>query len=181
MKFLIKFVVLIITAFSFTTCIDALDVETEQGEPILVVEGSINSQPGPHTVLLSSTAKYGSILDDAIEKESGANVWVRDNLGDLVFLTEKNPGVYITPPEFQAEVGKKYSLFVTLANGERYVSSTEEVIQVPPIDSVIVGQDFAFNSGVEMYVRWQDPADEANFYLLEADGCLLYTSDAADD
>lgn len=175
-----KIAVLGIFAFIFNSCIDALNVDTEESRNILVVEGAITTLPGPHQVLLSKSAKYGSIFDGLIEKESGATVWVRDEVGGQVILEESAPGNYFTPPDFRAEVGKKYTLFVTLANGEKYVSTSEEILPVPPIDTLVTAfiqqpslNEISLETGLEVYVQWQDPADVANFYMWESEGIYI--------
>ncbi|MEO1260055.1 MAG: DUF4249 domain-containing protein [Bacteroidota bacterium] len=162
--------------FSLPACIDELNVETPDAQRLLVVEGFIDTNPGPHRIKLSRSAKYGSILDDAIQNETNATVWVRDEEGDQVFLSESTDGLYETPTNFSAEVGKKYTLNITLNSGERYISTSEEVQAVPPIDEAIIVTDAPFRLGAEAYARWQDPAGIDNFYLLEADGIYVLNS-----
>ena len=165
------------------SCIDPLNVDTELSKEILVVEGAITTLSGPHRVLLSKSAKYGSVLDGFIKKEVGATVWVRDEDGDQVFFTELEDGSYYTPESYRAKVGKKYSLFVTLANGSRYVSTPEEILPAPPIDSLIVlfktlpsFGEISLNTGIEIYARWKDPVSIDNYYLWEAEGIYKLNS-----
>ncbi len=167
--------ILIVTWMS--SCIDELDIDTETGRNLLVVEGSINTGLGPHEILISKSAKYGSILDDAIRKETNAVVYIRDEQGNQVFLDELNDGSYFTPEGYRAEVGKKYTLFVTLANGERYISLPESVVAVPEIEllrpiykRLPSTSNVTFESGIEIFAEWQDPSDETNFYLWKSRG-----------
>jgi len=160
-----------------TACIDELNIDTEERRNILVVEGIITSEYGPHQITLSKSAKYGSILEDDIKKELNATLWLRNELGDQVFLTEGSSGNYYTPADFKAKVGSEYTLSITLSNGERYISSKEKVIPVPPIDSLIVVwekqpslSDIQFGSGFEIYSKWKDPEDENNFYMWKTSG-----------
>ncbi len=180
MKFFHKILIAGLVFFSASACIDELNTEVEGDKRILVVEGAITTQLGPHRVMISKSAKYGSILDAAIIRESGATVWVRDEDGEQVFFEEEGVGSYYTPAEFKATVGKKYTLFIVLANGERYVSVPEKVIPVPPIDSLILLfkkqpslSDITFDSGVEVYARWKDPIETDNFYMWDASGIYL--------
>ncbi len=160
-----------------TACIDELNIDTEEKRNILVVEGIITSEYGPHKISLSKSAKYGSILDDDIKRELNATLWLRNEIGDQVFLTEGSSGNYYTPEDFKAKVGSEYTLSITLANGERYISSKEKVIPVPVIDSLIVVwekqpslSDIQFGSGMEVYSKWKDPEDEQNFYMWKTSG-----------
>ena len=169
-----------IMALTLFSCIDPLNVDTQESRQILVVEGSITTLPGPHRILLSKSDKYGSVLDGFVKKETNATVWIREENGEQVFLTEESKGSYFTPADFKAEVGEKYSLFVVLASGERYVSTPEEVQPVPPVDSLIVHfkkqpslDQISLNTGLEIYARWKDPAEVDNFYMWEAEGIYI--------
>lgn len=168
---------LILITCGLTACIDELNIDTEERRNILVVEGIITSEYGPHNIALSKSAKYGSVLEDDIKKEQNATLWLRDENGDQVFLTETLSGVYSTPADFRAKVGSEYTLSITLANGERYISTKEEVLPVPKLDSIVMLwkkqpslSDIEFNSGIDVFAKWQDPADEANFYMWKISG-----------
>ncbi len=160
-----------------SSCIDELNIDNEEKRNILVVEGIITSEYGPHQISLSKSAKYGSILEDEIKKELNARLWLRDEVGDQVFLKEGSSGNYYTPEDFKAKVGSEYTLSITLSNGERYISSKEKVIPVPPIDSLVLVwkkhpslSDIQFGSGMEIYSKWKDPEDENNFYMWKTSG-----------
>lgn len=162
------------------SCIDPLEVDTQERRNLLVVEGGITTLPGPHQIIISKSDKYGGVLDGFVRKQSGATVWIRDNEGNQTFLTEGNDKTYYTPAGFKAEVGRQYTLFITLDNGERYVSTPELVNPAPPIDSLLIQfkqlpslNEVSLNTGLEIYSRWQDPASVANFYLWEAEGVYV--------
>lgn len=163
--------------FGLSSCIDELNIDTEQKRNILVVEGMITTENGPHKISLSKSAKYGSILEDDIKKEQNATLFIRDEVGDQVFLTEGSSGSYFTPADFKAEVGRSYTLSITLANGERYISTKELVPEVPKLNSIVLLwkkqpslSDIQFTSGIEVYANWNDPEDEKNYYLWQTSG-----------
>ena len=95
---------------SSISCITPLNIETQVEENILVVEGYISTAPGPYTIQLTTSARYGSVFDGFIKPEPGADVWIKDDLGNTVFLIDKDYGVYETPEGFQGEVGRTYIL-----------------------------------------------------------------------
>ncbi len=180
MKLVFKILFTAFIAWSMASCIDELGVDTQEGRRILVVEGAITTLPGPHRILLSKSDKYGDVFDGFIRKETKATVWIRNNEGDQVFLTEGEQGTYYTPASFSAAAGKKYTLHITLANGERYISLPEEVVPSPAIDSLSflfkelpTLDQFNPNTGIEVYARWNDPKDTDNFYLWEAEGVYV--------
>ena len=177
MKRLINFSLIAIFAMAQWQCIDPLEVQPGEANRLLVIEGGISTQPGPHLILISKSAQYGSRAVDEIKQETNATVWVRDEEGNQVFLSELKAGSYITPTGWRAEVGKSYTLRIELENGERYASLPEKVLPVPALEEIEpvfkvqpALDEFAQEVGIELYGRWQDPPDEENFYMWETKG-----------
>jgi len=130
---------LIFSIFSITIgCIEALNIEGDENERLLVVEGFFSSENTTHTISISRTARYGSIFSEGgvIEPETGASVVIRDDLGSSTLLSEAEDGIYQTTADFTAEVGRSYSLLIELENGARYTSLPEPVKAAVPIDSI---------------------------------------------
>ena len=160
------------------SCIDPLDVNIDREVNILIVEGSITTQPGPHFVKLSQSAKYGSIFDGYIRPVSGAIVAIRDAEGRVVTLREDRgaPGVYITPDGFRATVGNSYSLLISTLQGEEYTSLPEKVVAAPEL--VELGVEFkktqiadnVFRSGLNVLATFNDDPGEKNFYMWKNNG-----------
>lgn len=154
-------------------CVDPYEVKVPEGEQLLTVEGIISTGPGPHAITLTRSATYGSIFEGLIRPVSLATVVVRDNEGNVTFLTEgtESKGTYFTPANFRAEVGKSYTLQILTAEGNVYTSTPERVAAVPNIQSLEVrtvtipveGSTFP-KSGVQLIVELKDPADQNNFY-----------------
>ncbi|NNE29626.1 MAG: DUF4249 domain-containing protein [Saprospiraceae bacterium] len=157
-------------------CIDPLDIQPEIAQRVLVVEGGISTAPGPHTILISKSAQYGSRAVDEVKLETGLTGWVRDEDGNQVFLIEQKPGTFHTPTGWKAEVGKSYTLFITLENGERFASLPEKIVPVPPVSEYLTlfkeqpaVNQFVQSVGIEIFARWQDP-EEDNFYIWDTQG-----------
>lgn len=154
------------------SCIDQLNVNIDHEEFILVVEGFISTQPGPYTIKLSRSAKYGTVFEGIIRKVDNAQVFVRDQKGELTQLNNIGGGEYETPAGFRALVGSTYTLQVTENTGKTYYSIPETVLKAPEIDSLIIEykkfpstNPLKFVSGVEVYSQWQDPENEDNYYM----------------
>lgn len=154
-------------------CVDPYEVEVPEGEQLLTVEGIISTGPGPHAITLTRSATYGSIFQGLIRPVSLATVVVRDNEGNVTFLTEglDAKGTYYTPSSFSAQVGKSYTLQIRTAEGKVYTSTPEKVASVPAIQSLeirtvtIPTEESSFpKSGIQLIAGLKDPADENNFY-----------------
>lgn len=165
-----SYLILLVIAFS---CVEPIEVEIPDETPnLLVVEGGITTTEGPHRIELSNTAKYGSIFEGFITRETGARVSIRDNFGKVEILTEIFDGVYETSNEFKAVVGNSYSLQILTRSGTEYFSTPEEVVKVAEIDSLSVSFEEKISSnplrpttGIQVYANFSDDVDESNYYL----------------
>ena len=156
------------------SCIEPYETDIAEGPQYLTIDGFISSEPGPHEIRLTRGDTYGSIFQGLIRPEREATVIIRDDLGNVTFLPENldNRGHYLTDANFQAEIGRAYTLQIQLNNGKVYTSFPEKVVPAPPIKnvlyrSVIIPVEGELNpdSGVQMLVEIEDPAEENNFYF----------------
>lgn len=167
----------------FSGCIDPLNEQTDTTRNILVVEGTLTTDYGPHEIRISKSAKYGSILDDQIQTITNANVFIRDSEGNQVSLSEGNSGSYFTPVDYKGEVGKTYTLVINTADGAQYLSTPEKIEPAIPIDNMEVRwkkqasvSDIQFNSGFEVYTTFTDNPATPNYYLWQAQGVYFIES-----
>jgi hypothetical protein len=155
-------------------CIDPYKIEVPEGEQLLTVEGMITSGPGPHVITLTRSATYGSNFEGLIRPVTQATVVVRDDQGKITFLTESLDarGSYFTPANFQAEIGRAYTLLIQTSAGKLYSSFPEKVQSVPKLDklqvrTLTIEQEGGGNprSGIQLIAEVNDPADQNNFYF----------------
>ena len=169
-------IIFILAGILTNSCVDQLDVNIDREEFILVVEGFITTQAGPHNIWISRSAKYGSYSDGVIKNVLNAKVFIRDQKGEVTILTDEGFGVYNTPAGFRAVVGNLYTLQITIT-GKQYYSTPQLVTKAPGIDSILLEykklpttDPLDFESGVEVFSQWQDPMDEENYYMWQSSG-----------
>lgn len=177
MKYLLRFFIL--SSFLAYSCIEDVDLPPDQALRVLTVDGGITTLPGPHTIKLSRSARYGSVFVDVVTPERFASVSIRDNSGSVVVLSETVQGTYVTPAGFKAEVGQSYSLQIKTIDGREYLSFPEEVRAVPKIDSLSVAFKVLPTSnvlipktGIDVLVYFKDNPEERNFYMWRSTGKL---------
>lgn len=125
----------------------------------LVVDGTIISGQDSTIINLSRTQN----LNDSIYKfppETGAQVSVLGENGDIYALTEQNSGKYVIAA-LDLNNNEKYQLKIITTNGKVYLSDAAPVKQTPPIDSVTWSFD---KNGVTIYVNTHDPQDDTRYY-----------------
>ena len=160
-----------------TACITPIDVTIDKEINVLVIDGFITTEDGPHEIRITRSALFGDIFVGTIELISGATVFVREGTGEVVELIEDRPGFYLTPDTFKGKVGSSYTLLVETNAGESYSSFPQTIAPSPAIEDVF----FQFkstptlnpevdNSGLDVLIEFQDPEDERNFYMWEIEG-----------
>jgi hypothetical protein len=163
------FPILIILIFS--GCQKVINVDLNDAEPHIVIEGIITNKPGPYTVMISKSGSYFS--QSVLPSVSGAEVVITDNTGTIDTLKEKSPGVYLTV-KTQGVPGRTYTLRVMSENKE-YSGSTTMHNSVP-IDSLNLSKTQSQHFGlvanpkdverIEMNCFFRDP-EEKNFYRIK--------------
>ena len=187
---------LILVLIFIGSCIDPLKVDIKEEVDILVVEGGITTQPGPHYIILSRSLKYDA-TSGLIKSVNSASVVIRDSDGNNYTLVERigtltdrfgyiHPvptGIYNTTDNFSAVVGKSYTLLITTTDGIEYTSLPETIKQgskilklnadfrkIPIADTKnTVGpiKAYKFKTGLEISVTTQDNPGEEDFYMWE--------------
>jgi len=171
---------LIFLILSLVSCVDPLEVSIDKEINILVVEGFITTQPGPHMIRLTISAKYGSIFVGWIQPSHSAKVLIRDSDGNIFKCTEspKNSGNYYTDSSLTPKVGKSYTLLITTFDGKEYTSLPEkivgasEILKLNAVYSTTQISEIKYLSGYEVYATFQDSPDEKNYYMWRNNGIL---------
>lgn len=167
-----KKVLIIISAIIISGCIDPYHFDIDGGSPLVIVDGTITTEEGPHYVKLFWSSVYGNNFQGVVQPLPNASLWIRDDSGDIELMTQSNEiGVYQTSASFSAKVGRAYSLYIELPDGRIIMSLPEKVERVPEIDSLSVRTHEIFTdnplynqSGAQVMVHFKDPADEKNYY-----------------
>ncbi len=152
------------------SCITPYQPEVKSlGKKILIVDGYITDQPGPHQVVLTYSSDYTVLGLNYIV--GGATVWVTDEQGQRQDFIETGKGVYRTAASFQGQMGRSYKLNITLPDGSRYESQPEKITPVSAIDRIYeeytekpVAGTKTIDKGFNIYLDTKDPATTGDYY-----------------
>lgn len=101
---------------------------------LLVVEGKITNEAGPHEIRIS---KPLYVMNGTPEPVSGAEVEIYD--GTSIHVLSEDPerdGIYLTPPGFSGEVRRYYQLRVR--HGSKRISAVTHMAEVTPFQDMKV-------------------------------------------
>jgi hypothetical protein len=169
--FLFRGIFAIIVSIIISGCQKVINVDLNEAEPQIVIEGLITDEPGPYTVTISIS---GSYFDQPVSLPvTGAVVIISDNSGKTDTLKEIKPGIYLTSKTLGI-TGRTYTLKVISENKEYTGSST--INSKVPVDSLVLVKDqllyidFGGNTNerehIDLHCSFKDP-DEKNFYRIK--------------
>lgn len=153
-------------------CVDTFNPVLNLNTNLLVVEGVLTDLPVTQAITLSrSRSTADSNLTAPV---TDAQVQVIVNETTPFSLSETQPGRYELPATFRGRVGDRYQLRFATTDGTRYESTPETMVSVPAIQRVYDQYNpkgpARFADGLptpasDIFVDFQDPAGQRNFYL----------------
>ena len=154
----IHILISLLVIFSFG-CEQKIDFPVpEGGAQRLVVDGIITNETKAHQVKLSYSSQYNSSVIPLVEN---AVVQITDGTNRYLLQGTGN-GIYETDPLVKGEIGKTYTLEISLQNGEDYRGqSTMQAIG--NIDSL----------RVELFIEEIEDGEVEEFYDIYADALIL--------
>jgi Domain of unknown function (DUF4249) len=165
MKTLYIYLILAISTL-FISCEDVVDVDLKNDTPKLVIDASIKWEKGSignnQTIKLTTTGDY---FNNTVPVASGATVTIVDSDATIFnFIETPGTGNYVCTT-FAPVINKTYTLTVNYA-GQTY-TATDKLYEVPTVISVEQNSGIIDPNDIEVRFKFQDNANEENFYLDE--------------
>jgi len=159
------------------SCTERIDIDLDETYTRLVVYGTVTSDTTTHYVDLSTTSSY--YYNEEPPKVTGASVEISDDLGNMIELSEVEPGKYATSPHFAAITGRTYTLRIELAeeiNGYKTYMATSAVNPIYSIDSIglVYQPDWGENGYYEVTCYYLDrPSKDFYMFNIYKNGVML--------
>ncbi len=159
---------------SLQSCIDTYDVDFNQKNNVLVVEGFLTDDYlNPDTIKIQySNFTDGNTFTTSISSVKASIVSSESN--KEISLVEQKTGGFLPPKDFRINPSEKYFLRFSLPNGQQYESSSEQLAPTPPILKTydkFNPQSRLSNDGKKLYstndvfLDFKDTPNQKNFYL----------------
>ena len=183
--------VLLIPLLTILACVDPISLKVNEGAGTLVVDGVITDEPGTFFIKLSRSIPFDNsqVLRVYPVPEKGATVRISDNKGSWETGVETDPGKYMFT-YMTGAVGNSYVLEITTSDGKQYRSEAEQMQQAVAPDRIEFDFKFYQNAiittnrgaayipldGFFMYAVLNDPPEQGNYHLWQADGTFEFFS-----
>lgn len=170
MKYFIPF---IFVFFLCGGCIDRFALPELEMKPVLVVDGSITSDPGPYHVTLFKSYVLNQIVKSP-EPVRRATVEIFDDQGNSELLTEKVTGgeYFSSATGIRGVVGRKYHLKIMTSDGLEYETKPELMTAPGEIENLryevftdVLNPDDVFKPqhAVKFFIDSRGGTDQGNF------------------
>lgn len=151
---------LLLLTIVFSSCEKVIDIDLNSSEKKLVIEGVLTTTIGSAKVLISETKDFKE--SNSFNGVSNAVVTITETGGSTTPLIETAKGIY-EAPGLRGEVGKKYSLSVTL--GTKIYTADCSMPTTVAFDSAFVTEENIFgNKQLLANVKYKDPLGKGNYY-----------------
>lgn len=173
----IKYNILVLHLLVFSVlsgCIDPFKIElnAEDAESILVVEGLITNEQGSFEIKLSRSVPIDTMV--SFIPESGAVITISDDQDNVYELLEGTRGVYkCLQEDARAITGRSYKLSIIDSNNKEYESTSVLMQGTPAIENVnweesietIIADNEVFEElGIDISVSTNDPTKSTRFF-----------------
>jgi len=150
-----------------SACTKQIDLKLNSDDNVrMVVDAQLTTEAKAHLVKLTLTTDY--FTPGTPDVATGATVTISDG-SSLETLTESTPGMYYTPPTYQAVVGKSYILNINY-DGKEHKSTPQYISPLLPIDSLATEFDVDIEDGdtIEYYTlyAWMQESPTPNEYYM---------------
>lgn len=158
-------------AFTLMSCEKVVELDLDDEEQMLVIEGIVHDSLGDNFVLISKSKPFND-NSGGFEKVSGAEVIVRDDLGNTFLLTENSPGFYKND-SLKGVSGRTY--FLAVRSGQNIVTAQSTMNWKVKLDSLSyekVNSPFGGSSQepdeYRVFTHFFDTPIIKNFYRIKA-------------
>jgi len=165
-KILFAYVLFILPMLFFSLgCEQVIDIDLNDSDPKLVIEGSLSESPGRIEVKVSKTANYFG--KEPVERISDAKVTLRTGSGRTYLVPPAGEGIYQLS---RLEIRNQLTYTVTVeAGGEQYVAQSTlwPRVRIDSLTTVYNDGFTFFGKGYNVYLYFQEPSDFENYYRLK--------------
>jgi hypothetical protein len=160
---------LLMVATLFISCEKVINIDLNEAEPRLVVEGAITLNNGPYAVKLSTSGDF--YTGEGIEPVGDAVVNISASDGQQETLMNIGNGIYITHnlagiPNTAYTLEIKYKNLLYTATDT--LPGQVEIKDLTYEDSEFGGnQDTEYENHYDFYCKFKDPPEPGNHYLLQ--------------
>jgi hypothetical protein len=144
----------------YSSCEKVIEINLNDADEKLVIEGNIDDEGGPFQFKISKTVSFSA--SNTFPGVSGAQIVVSDDDGNTETLTESTPGVYpITA--LVGIPGKTYNVSIAV-NGFSFQTSCK--MPMPTAIDTIRVEDGFFGAFRYLTIVFQDDPNTDNYYRL---------------
>ena len=160
------FALAFLVSTTLVSCTETVDLELDNAQKILVVDGFISNDNQTHYVKLSYTTNVFSNSGPDYTAESGATVVLYEN-NQVIDTMKFNSATKQFETDKVGTIGNSYSIRIKTEDGTNYFSESETMNRLVPIDTI--WSEFNEATGFEaeqyvVYIESEEPLGIGDHY-----------------
>jgi hypothetical protein len=146
-------------------CEKVIDVDLNEANPVVVIEGNLCLSKGAVDVKISKTGSYFG--NEPLQNVTDANVFLEHHTGKRIAINETGPGEY-NKKGILVQAGNEYKLFAEVEDVTYSAASTLN----PPVEIDSLSYDYYddvsfFETGYRAVLFFSDPPGKENYYRIK--------------
>ena len=163
MKNTLKHIILLFLTLFLCNCKEEIELETENFESVLVVEGTVTNEFSFQKIKLSRTY---FLEENEPVLENNATVTVEDDNGNNFNFSQNTLGEYISDIKFEAIPNTFYTLFITTVDDKKYQSTQSELTPISQINNLYAEYNQS-DDNVHVNVDSENETNGAQYFRYE--------------
>jgi hypothetical protein len=156
----VRIILSVLLILFHSSCEKVLDINLNDSDPKLVIEGIVTNQSAPQVIKISRSIPISD--SNIFPGVSNAEVTVTDNAGRVFIFTEQSPGIYVNST-LKGQPARIYKLKV-VSDGNEYTATSTMPSQVN-IDLLRLTETTFFKREIKSVdVFYIDPLFDTNYY-----------------
>ena len=163
--------IILAVAFLATSCTEKINLKLDSTYTRLVVDGHIKSDTMAYSINLTKTSDYFSNIPSPRMVNASVSLTDGTNTFPLTETVLGQSGIYNTDSKFAGNIGKNYTLHITLPEviaGTTEYTASSQLIGVTKLDSIksVFRTDIGKEGVWQVKIYAQDPPGRKNYYML---------------
>lgn len=157
---MIRMLIILLLIGGMVACVDPIYFDAQPPGDIIILEGTITTDPGPYVIKLSKGLRLDS--DSTINAPvTDVDIVLHGSNDETEAFTESSPGKYVTAGVIRGVIGGTYYITITMPDGSTFQSEPETILPTGDVEDIY----FKYEARTVHKIYGDEAADVFNIYL----------------
>jgi hypothetical protein len=160
----LTYLITVMLIMIYPACETVIDLDLNEANPVLVIEGDLSHPEGLLTVKVTKTGNF--LTPGTMEMVENAKVYLENDSSVKIQAVHSGKGIY-TLNKIQTKPGESFQLIVEVDDVvHSAVSTVKKAVEIDSISYSYYSGDSFFRPGYRFNLSFTDPPEEKNYYRI---------------